>query len=146
MRNAVITLHEINDEALAMDTDLAERLGMAVPRRIRQNIIEPNRDELEGYGPLVCHSDKSRGQVYTAFYLNEEQALLICMLSRALELMGRCLRQAFIDLYTMHDPLEAFRVDIFSHLSEENGKLLPAVPPKGDLDLTRVAESDFFFA
>lgn len=62
------------------------------------------------------------------------------------ELMGRCLRQAFIDLYTMYDPLEAFRVDIYQHLSEENVKKLPPVPPKGDLDLTLVAESDFFFA
>lgn len=62
------------------------------------------------------------------------------------DLMGRCLRQAFIDLYTLHDPLEDFRVDIYLHLSEENVKQLPPVPPKGNLDLTQVAESDFFFA
>ena len=62
------------------------------------------------------------------------------------ETMGRCLRQAFIDLYTQHDPLEMFRVDMLMMLSEENAKQLPPVPEKGTLDLSLVAESDFFFA
>lgn len=62
------------------------------------------------------------------------------------ETMGQLLREAFIDLYTTHDPLAEFRVDVAMMLSDENLEKLPPVPEKGDLDVELVRESDFFFA
>lgn len=56
--------------------------GMAVPRKIRQNQIEANRAELETHGPLRMELIQSAGRPSTAYYLNEEQALLVCMFSR----------------------------------------------------------------
>lgn len=79
--------HHIEEEPRCLDTDLAERLGMARARDIRKDIIVPNRTELEGFGVLRATPAKStdplgRGRPGTAYYLNEEQALLVCMLSK----------------------------------------------------------------
>lgn len=82
MNNTALALHTIEREPRVLDTDLAERLGYAVPRKIRQHLIEANREELETMGILRTHSVQSGGRPSTAFYLNEEQALLICMFSR----------------------------------------------------------------
>lgn len=78
----IITRTTINAEPRVLDTDLAEALGMADPRKVRQNVIEPNRAELESYGPLLMRRITSGGRPANTVYLNEEQALLICLLSR----------------------------------------------------------------
>lgn len=76
-----LTLHTLDSEPRVLDTDLAERLGMAAPRKVR-DIIRSNEAELLSYGTLGALASKSRGQEFTAYYLNEEQALLICMFSK----------------------------------------------------------------
>jgi len=81
MTNA-LAITTVNDEARVLDTDLALSLGMLRPNMIRTNLIVPSRAELEGFGPLACVASKSRGQEFTSYYLNEEQALLVCILSR----------------------------------------------------------------
>lgn len=60
--------------------------------------------------------------------------------------MGRCLREAFVQMYTENDPMAEFRVDIAAMLSDENFAKLPPVPAKGDLDVSLVRESANFFA
>lgn len=85
MNELVIT--PFDDEPRVLDTALAERLGMARPTNIRTNIIEANLDELEGFGHVAraaCNVAMPRGGYKTgmAYYLNEEQALLVCLLSR----------------------------------------------------------------
>jgi DNA-directed RNA polymerase len=62
------------------------------------------------------------------------------------EMMGACLRSAFVDLYRHHDVLEEFREEIAKMLPPEKAYLLPPVPPKSDLDIQAVLGSDFFFA
>jgi hypothetical protein len=64
-----------------LDTDLAERLGMARPTNIRTDLILPNRAELESFGTLqetAASSPMPNGgfRKVTAYFLNEEQALL----------------------------------------------------------------------
>lgn len=54
-----------------------------------------------------------------------------------------CLRQAFVQMYSF-DVLKAFRDEVSAVLSE--GKELPPLPPSGDLDVSQVLQSDFFFA
>ncbi len=86
-RSKALALHEIDGEPLVLDEDLGRELGMVRPTNIRRN-IEANREELEGYGDLhevrVKSSDPlGRGRPSTAYYLNEEQALLLCMFSGA---------------------------------------------------------------
>ena len=57
------------------------------PRVIRE-LIERNKSELERYGVLPCHTANSadalgRGRPGVEYWLNEDQALLICMRSDA---------------------------------------------------------------
>lgn len=66
------------------DLDLAERLGFERPRAIRQ-IIDRNSLELTGFGGLprrVANPGPQGGRPSQDTYLNEAQALLICMFAR----------------------------------------------------------------
>lgn len=78
-----IALRFVDEEPRVLDTDLAAALGMAQERSIR-TIIKANSEELEGFGKLMAAPTVSgaRGPAANAFHLNEEQALVICMLSR----------------------------------------------------------------
>ena len=79
-RNIAIT--EIENEPRARDLDIGKRLGLARPRVIR-DMIKNNVSELEAFGPLAVQNGKSRGQEFTEYWLNEEQALLVATLSNA---------------------------------------------------------------
>lgn len=67
-----------------LDTDLAEALGIARPRNIRPNLIEPNLDELRTYGNLLATKANpgKPGRPSYQYHLNEDQALLLCTFSR----------------------------------------------------------------
>ncbi|TXN20782.1 hypothetical protein [Methylobacterium sp. WL9] len=78
-----------------LDTALAAQLGMAIPRHIRV-LIKKNTWELEGYGGVVQRDTLASGNKTTAFYLNKQQALLICILSktpRAREVRAEVIRR-----------------------------------------------------
>jgi hypothetical protein len=82
-----IGLHVVEDEPRALDTDIGERLGMARPTNIR-GVIEASREELERFGPL--HTARAMVDIgsgakreTTAYYLNEEQSLLVSIKSTA---------------------------------------------------------------
>ena len=57
-----------------------------------------------------------------------------------------CLRRAFVDIYEQHDPLKEFAGHIRAILSEARKDELPDLPPKGNLDIRSVLESEYFFA
>lgn len=82
--NTTLPIHIIEDEPRVLDTDLAASLGMKRADRIRDRVIAPNRAEFDGLGnlPSAVTNSGARGRPGTAYYLNEEQALLVCMLSR----------------------------------------------------------------
>lgn len=68
------------------DVRLGECLGMAQPLNIR-SVIEKNRAELEGFGSIHAPREwikagKGACRQVTVYWLNEAQALLICMFSR----------------------------------------------------------------
>jgi len=59
------------------------------------------------------------------------------------DVLASCTRHAFVDMYTDHDVLEEFALSV----SKITGiDALEDTPPPGDLDLTEVLESPFFFA
>lgn len=84
---SALTLSDIEttaDEPRILDLRVAERLGMANPHSIRET-IETNRAELERYGGISRRRRENRsrrGRPGYAYYLNEAQTLLLCMLSR----------------------------------------------------------------
>jgi DNA-directed RNA polymerase len=62
------------------------------------------------------------------------------------QLLADTLREAFVDMYTKHDPIEEFRKSIQAMLSHERRSKLPKTPEKGNFDITQVLKSPFFFA
>lgn len=57
-------------------------------------------------------------------------------------ILYRVVRESFIQMYTEHDIFSEFRADI----SKLTTKELPPVPPKGDLDITQVLDSEYIFS
>ncbi|AWN38724.1 hypothetical protein [Methylobacterium radiodurans] len=81
-----------------LDTALAAQLGMTKPENIR-TLIKDHMEELEAFG-VVCRrqitSGPKGGRPGTAYYLNRQQALLICILSKtdkAKEVRAEVIRQ-----------------------------------------------------
>jgi len=79
------------DEPRVRDVDIAERLGLKESRAVRK-LIDRNREELEGYGPVVQRDTVSRYEskpgieqerLVEEFWLNEGQALCLGAMSRA---------------------------------------------------------------
>ena len=74
----------INHEPRILDIKIAEALGMVQPLNIRAT-IEANKAELALHGEVFTQSvktSKSGGRPSSAYYLNEAQAILLCMFSR----------------------------------------------------------------
>lgn len=96
------------------DLDLARRLEMANEHKVVE-LIERNLEELNDYGdvPTVGESVKRGFATHTVnrYYLNEQQALLLCMFSRTPK--AAAVRRELIQVFT------AYR----------NGKLKP-LPPR----------------
>lgn len=83
MTSNALTLTPINGEPRVHDLHLADRLGFAEPRMIR-NLIKRNHDKLLKFG--VCYaveqtSGNQGGRPATEYFLNQRQAIFICMKS-----------------------------------------------------------------
>lgn len=80
----VSDLLTLDGEPRIKDLILAERLGFERPREIRR-LIERHRIELQGFGGLRhrnANPGPQGGRPSQDTYLNEAQALLICMFAR----------------------------------------------------------------
>lgn len=89
----------LDNEPRILDVELAERLEFERPRVVRE-LIARNRDELEAYGGLPCHTanpGNQGGRPGKAYYLNEGQALVICALSRTEK--AAAVRKMLIDVF-----------------------------------------------
>lgn len=51
----------------------------------------------------------------------------------------RCIREAFVNMYTVNNPLDSFR-------NRYESLALPPIPEKGKLDIRSVLESEYFFS
>ncbi|MBB4267805.1 hypothetical protein [Roseospira visakhapatnamensis] len=77
-------LSVMENEPRIHDLRLAERLGFRRERDVRK-LIERNRTELSDHGEVcatVAQTSEAGGRPATEYWLNEGQALVICMLSR----------------------------------------------------------------
>mgnify|MGYP000328871780 CR=1 FL=1 len=61
-----------------------------------------------------------------------------------MSLLAACIRRAFVDMYSETDVMAQLRADLSTQVAE--GITLKDPPPPGSLDLSKVLESDFFFA
>lgn len=77
-----IGLTAIDGEPRARDLDIADRLGFARPRKVRE-LIERNMGELLRFGTCPAVGRVVRGNEVKEYWLNEEQALLVASISDA---------------------------------------------------------------
>ena len=61
------------------------------------------------------------------------------------ETLWWCLRKAFVEMYSQTDVLEDFRTDLLDILPRDKHDEIPPSPTKGNLDISLVEESEFFF-
>jgi predicted DNA-binding protein len=83
---SVSDLEAFGDEPRVRDIKLGEALGFERPRKIRE-LIEANLEEIEGFGltPRLgapIRSGKGRITEVDEYWLNEPQALLLCMFAK----------------------------------------------------------------
>ena len=102
-QNQSLTINDlqvIEDEPRIKDIVLGERLGLAQPLNIR-NVIESNRDELCNFGTFHAVRETRKvgcvNRKVKTYYLNEAQALLLCMFSRTAK--AAQVRKELIDVY-----------------------------------------------
>lgn len=89
----------VQGEPRVHDLRLAECLGFARPRTIRQ-LIERNEDELSAYGGVcrtVQQTSPLGGRPAKEYWLTEPQALLICMFADTTNAAG--VRKALIEVF-----------------------------------------------
>jgi len=91
-------LDAFDGEPRVLDLTVAERLGFLRPRAIRQ-LIERSKAELESYGLIATRCGAYRNRQFTEYWLNEAQALLVCVLSRTEKAAE--VRRALIELFTV---------------------------------------------
>lgn len=111
------------------------------------------RRQVAGVPPNFVHSLDAAALVGCVNYACDNGIDSFCMIhdsyaTRAAdtEMLGACLRHAFVDLYKTHDVLDEFRTSIIAMLPPEAAEKVPPVPAKGSLDIDAVLRSDFFFA
>jgi len=60
-------------------------------------------------------------------------------------MMQACIKEAFVDLYTEHDPLQSFYEQVVPVLTDAQRDKLPPIPERGQFDLQEVLQSEYFF-
>jgi hypothetical protein len=103
---------------------------MKMPRFIRKDIVIPNINELQRYGSLretPSNPGKKGGRPAEAYYLNEGQALRVCMFSRTEKAtdVRQMVMETFMGSghrpdYPCHRQSRFFRLTAFSLRSLEN--------------------------
>lgn len=119
-----LALSVVADEPRVRDIDLAERLGFDRPRKIR-DLIKANIEELQAHGILPSSGAKSRdahgrGRPGLEYWLNEPQALLVCMFSRTAN--AARVRKMLIEVFM---EWRHGRLDEVSPVQEEDDGLIP---------------------
>ncbi|CUA90961.1 Mitochondrial DNA-directed RNA polymerase [Chelatococcus sambhunathii] len=115
----------------------------SIDRRRQQQGIAPNWVHSMDATALRMFVNLAAANGVTSFALVHDSYGTV---AADVDIVSVCLRKAFVQLYTEHDPLAEFRVDIAGMLSDEALPELPELPPKGTLDVSLVERSDFFFA
>ena len=131
---------DIDNEPRVQDICLADALGFSRPRAIRQ-IIDRNEIELDTYGSLATRRGKSRGQSFTEYFLNEGQALLICMFAKTVA--AASVRKALVDVFMEYRLGRAEKpVKVQAHNRRTSTKIDDALRLKQNVDrLEKVAAS-----
>ena len=143
---------ELGDEPRVLDAMIAERLGMAQPRNIRVKIKE-NFPELSTYGEVctkTVQTSERGGRPGKAYYLNEPQAILICMWANTSA--AAAVRKMLIDVFMEYRRGKSSKpVDVVAHSRRTSTKIDDAIRLRNNIDrlesaVCRIAPMDRFLS
>ena len=136
--------HSKKIETVQVDTQLSGRFQVRVGQYTDKIAGAKQR---QGISPNFVHSQDAshlRATVRLAAKSGIEDMALIHddygTYAADTHILHRCIREAFVAMYTDHDPLTDFRDQ-----QEAAGGALPPLPVKGDLDIRDVLKSHYFF-
>jgi len=132
-------------ETVQIDTQLAGRFQVRVGTWTDE--IDPMKQRL-GIAPNFVHSQDATHMRMTINALLDEGITDFAFIhddygthACDTDTMHRIIREQFVKLYTEHNPLKEFS----TYQYENNDIVLPPLPPVGDLDLSVVLKSPYFF-
>jgi len=110
------------------------------------------RRQKSGCSPNYVHSLDSAAMALTVCKMKSQGVHHFAMVHDSygvhasnVQKLSKCLRQVFVEMF-QDDLLEKFRDEIYALLSVKNQKKIPPLPAKGNLNLEKVLDSDYFFA
>ena len=129
-------------------------MGEVIKPRINAETDRTDRLRMSnGVAPNLVHSVDSSAMIKTVNIAYKSGIKNFCNVHDSfgttagdVEMLSKCLREAFITMFTEHDILKNFREDVLKQLPEKLKSKLPEVPSKGDLDIQQLRDSEFFFA
>ena len=137
-----------NTRARRVKSKLGDNIIYLTVREEIKNKLDSRR-QANGISPNWTHANDGchlRMSVNLAAYNNVSHFSVIhdsfgCH-AADIPMFNACIRQAFVNLYVDYDPLADFK----SQTEQAANINLPPLPDKGDLDVTVVTDSEFFFA
>ena len=132
-------------EAIAIRTRLMGQTEL----RLRQDTDRIcSRRQANGISPNFVHNCDSSHLVLTTLHAAARGITNFAMIhddfgthAANAKALGESIRVSFVDMYKRHDVLQEFKDEVEAN----TGVTLPDLPPQGDLDITEVLKSDYFF-
>ena len=141
--------HKQDSRTIATYTTGGRRLEVDV--RVASDSIDPRKQE-QGISPNFVHSLDAAHLMRTVGKCAEAGVTSLSMVhdsygchAGSARALNKALRAAFVEQYT-GNVLEDFRDQLMRQLPEDVRHTIPPIPPMGDLDLSAVKDSDYFFA
>ena len=140
-----------NYRSFRLETRLGDSIIKLTLREAVENSLDKSRQRL-GVAPNFIHSldasammlsiVKTLPQGISSFLMVHD-----CYAVPAADaaVMARALRQVFVDLFANRDVLAKFRAEM-AHMIGVDADTLPPLPEYGELDVSQLMDSEFFFA
>ena len=141
-------------QAYYSQKDMIVKTKMMGRIRIRSNTDKINkRKQANGISPNFVHSLDATHMFLTIDHclqnglkdfgmVHDSYATLPC----DMDILNKCARSAFIQMYTEMDPLENFKDQITALIPEKLRHKIPPLPEKGKLDIHEIAKAKYFFS
>lgn len=131
----------------------ATLFGEVIKPRIMQetDLTDPYK-MASGVAPNFVHSMDSSAMILAVNEALDNGITSFCnvhdsfgTLPTDMELLNKCIRKTFVDMYQNNDVLQQFKDQVSTVLDDDDLEKIPEVPTKGALELNQVLESDYFF-
>jgi len=143
--NFLVWQGTLKDEDNLVNTILSGRMRLTVYSPTNQ--IDSRR-QASGVAPNFVHSMDSSHMMMTTILMRREGITDFHMIhddfgchAGDVDVMNRCIRKAFVHMYSKHDVLTKFK----EHVETTYNCELPDLPEKGTLELDLVNQSEYFF-